>query len=292
MVLDVGVSDMLSIAQTVGIVGTLLIALFLSRREVRELSIDIETKVLSDLDEKVHRLEEHLLERPELARVINNVQSLSPDRVYAFDVLNVFSHAYDMHERKVLNENEWFGWVQWMRTCFRLGTIKEYWYCVEGATWTYNAVERDARTPTQGGYSNKIVVDENYVLRIPDNLPMDGAAPLLCAGITLYSPLMHWKAGPGKKVAIIGLGGLGHIGVKIAHALGAEVTVLSQSLKKQEEAKKMGADNFYATSDRENLKKLRGYFDIIINTVSVELDLNKYMKLLDVDGTMIVVGLP
>ena len=112
MVLDIGVTDVLSIAQTVGIVGTLLIALFLSRREVRELSIDIETKVLSDLDEKVHRLEEHLWERPELARVINNVPSLSPEAVYAYDVLNVFSHAYDMHERKVLNENEWFGWVQ------------------------------------------------------------------------------------------------------------------------------------------------------------------------------------
>jgi uncharacterized zinc-type alcohol dehydrogenase-like protein len=166
-------------------------------------------------------------------------------------------------------------------------------YCVEGATWTYNSVERDdKKTPTQGGYSNKIVVDENYVLRIPENIPMDRAAPLLCAGITLYSPLIHWKAGPGKKVGIIGLGGLGHIGVKIAHALGAEVTVLSHSLKKQEEAKKMGADNFCDTSDRETLKKLRGYFDIIINTVSVELDSNKYMKLLDVDGTMIVVGLP
>ncbi|HET7148853.1 MAG TPA: NAD(P)-dependent alcohol dehydrogenase [Candidatus Nitrosopolaris sp.] len=165
-------------------------------------------------------------------------------------------------------------------------------YCVEGATWTYNAVERDGKTPTQGGYSNKIVVDENYVLQIPENIPMDRAAPLLCAGVTLYSPLRHWKAGPGKKVGIIGLGGLGHIGVKIAHALGAEVTVLSHSLKKQEEAKKMGADNFYDTSNRETLKKLRGYFDIIINTVSVELDSNKYMKLLDVDGTMIVVGLP
>src|SRR6266516_4161457 len=147
-------------------------------------------------------------------------------------------------------------------------------YCVEGATWTYNAVERDGKTPTQGGYSNKIVVDENYVLRIPDNL------------------LMDWKGGPGKKVAIIGLGGLGHIGVKIAHALDAEVTVLSHSLKKQEEAKSMRADNFYDTSDLETLKQLRGYFDIIINTVSVELDTNKHMKLLDVDGTMIVVGLP
>jgi uncharacterized zinc-type alcohol dehydrogenase-like protein len=103
---------------------------------------------------------------------------------------------------------------------------------------------------------------------------------------------MQWKAGPGKKMAIIGLGGLGHNGVKIAHALGAEVTVLSHSLKKQEEAKKMGAENFYDTSDRETLKKLGGYFDIIINTVSIELDSNKYIKLLDVDGTMIVVGLP
>ena len=110
---------MLSIAQTAGIIGTLLIALFLSRREVRDLSIDIETKVLSDLDEKMHRLEEHLLERPELARVINNVRSLSPEAVYAFDVLNVFSHAHDMRERKVLNDNEWYGWVKWMRNCFR-----------------------------------------------------------------------------------------------------------------------------------------------------------------------------
>jgi hypothetical protein len=135
MVLDIGITDLLSISQTIGIVGTLLIALFLSTREVRNLSIDIETKVLSDLDEKVHRLEEHLLERPELAKVINNVRSLSPERIYAFDVLNVFSHAYDMHERKVLNDNEWFGWVQWMRTCFRIGTIKEHWKQIQESQW-------------------------------------------------------------------------------------------------------------------------------------------------------------
>ena len=135
MVLDVGISDMLSIAQTAGIIGTLLIALFLSRREVRDLSIDIETKVLSDLDEKMHRLEEHLLERPELARVINNVRSLSPEAVYAFDVLNVFSHAHDMRERKVLNDNEWYGWVEWMRNCFRLGTIKEHWNRMQENHW-------------------------------------------------------------------------------------------------------------------------------------------------------------
>ncbi len=142
MVLDVGISDMLSIAQTVGIVGTLLIALFLSKREVRDLSIDIETKVLSDLDEKMHRLEEHLLERPELASVINNVRSLSPEAVYAFDVLNVFSHAYDMRERKVLNDNEWFGWVEWMRNCFRLGTIKEHWKRFQENHW-YDATFED-----------------------------------------------------------------------------------------------------------------------------------------------------
>ena len=125
----------MSIAQTIGIIGTLLIALFFSRREIRELSVDTETKVLSDLDEKMHRLEEHLLERPELARVINNVRSLSPEGVYAFDVLNVFSHAYDMHERKVLNDNEWYSWVQWMRNCFRLGTIKEHWKRFQESQW-------------------------------------------------------------------------------------------------------------------------------------------------------------
>ena len=141
-------------------------------------------------------------------------------------------------------------------------------YCQQGMTGTYNAVERDGKTPTFGGYSSQIVVDENYVLRMPSNLSLDAAAPLLCAGITLYSPLMHWKAGPGKKVGIIGLGGLGHMGVKIANALGAEVTVMSQSLKKAEDAKKMGAKHYYATSDAETFKKLGNYFDLIIKTVS------------------------
>ena len=165
-------------------------------------------------------------------------------------------------------------------------------YCVKGARWTYDAVEEDGKNQTYGGYSNKIIVDENYVLRIPDNLPLERSAPLLCAGITLYSPLIHWKVGPGKKVAIIGLGGLGHIGVKIAHTLGAEVTVLSRSLEKEEEGKRMGADNFYSTSDPSTFKKLKGYFDVMINTVSEVLDFNRYMKLLALDGTMVLVGLP
>jgi uncharacterized zinc-type alcohol dehydrogenase-like protein len=165
-------------------------------------------------------------------------------------------------------------------------------YCAEGMTTTYNGIERDGHTPTQGGYSNKIVVDENYVLAIPDNLPLDKVAPLLCAGVTLYSPLMHWKAGPGKRVAILGLGGIGHMGVKISHALGAEVTILSHSLKKQDDGKKLGADYFYATSDPKTFEKLKGYFDLIINTVSAELDWNQYLDLLNLDGTMIVVGIP
>lgn len=165
-------------------------------------------------------------------------------------------------------------------------------YCEQGMTGTYNALERDGKTPTYGGYSNHIVVDENYVLNIPSNIPLDKAAPLLCAGITLYSPLRHWNAGPGKKVAIVGLGGLGHMGVKIAHAMGAEVTVLSQSLKKQADGKKLGADHFYATSDQATFKQLAGKFDLIINTVSAEIDLNAYLSLVKTDGHMVLVGVP
>ena len=165
-------------------------------------------------------------------------------------------------------------------------------YCKEGPTGTYNSKERDGSAATQGGYSDHVVVDENFVLHIPKNLPLDAAAPLLCAGITLYSPLMHWKAGPGKKVAILGLGGLGHMGVKIAHALGAEVTVLSHSNKKREDAKRLGADHFYATSDPATFEKLAGSFDLIINTVSAEIDWNQYLSLVNLDGSMVVVGVP
>lgn len=164
-------------------------------------------------------------------------------------------------------------------------------YCSEGMVLTYNGREYDG-TPTMGGYSSRIVVNEDYVLRIPDNLPLAAAAPLLCAGITLYSPLRHWRAGPGKKVAIIGLGGLGHMGVKIAHALGAEVTVLSHSLKKRNDAGRLGADHFYATSDPDTFVKLAGYFDLIINTVSAPIDWNQYLNLLAVDGAVVLLGIP
>ena len=165
-------------------------------------------------------------------------------------------------------------------------------YCSVLTSWTYNGHEQDQLTPTYGGYSERIVVDENYVLRMPENLPADASAPLLCAGITLYSPLKHWGAGPGKRVAIIGLGGLGHMGVKLAHALGAEVTVLSQSNRKAQDAKRLGADHFYATSDPETFTKLQRHFDLILNTVSADINWNDYLKLLKVDGAMVVVGIP
>ncbi|MEH0576100.1 MULTISPECIES: NAD(P)-dependent alcohol dehydrogenase [Streptomyces] len=164
-------------------------------------------------------------------------------------------------------------------------------YCTGGSVGTYNAVGKDGE-PTYGGYSQKIVVDENFVVRIPDGLSLDVAAPLLCAGITTYSPLKHWNAGPGKKVAILGMGGLGHMGVKIAHALGAEVTVLSQSLRKQEDGLKLGADHYHATSDENTFKELAGTFDLILSTVSAPLNLDAYLSLLRTDGAFVNVGAP
>ncbi|MBE7188972.1 NAD(P)-dependent alcohol dehydrogenase, partial [Jatrophihabitans endophyticus] len=140
-------------------------------------------------------------------------------------------------------------------------------FCEKGMVGTYNSQDYDGAW-TDGGYSQEIVVDENYVLRVPDSIGLDAAAPLLCAGITLYSPLNHWNAGPGKKVAIVGMGGLGHMGVQIAHAMGAEVTVLSQTLSKQDDGEKFGADHYYATSDDETFTSLAGSFDLIVNTVS------------------------
>ncbi|NED93174.1 NAD(P)-dependent alcohol dehydrogenase [Streptomyces sp. SID11233] len=164
-------------------------------------------------------------------------------------------------------------------------------YCSEGNVGTYNAIGKDGE-PTYGGYSTHVVVDENYTLHIPEGIALDEAAPLLCAGITTYSPLAHWKAGPGKKVAIVGLGGLGHMGVKIAHALGAEVTVLSQTLRKEADGLKLGADHYFATSDPKTFEQLKGSFDLIISTVSAPLPLDTYLALLKTDGAMVNVGAP
>ena len=164
-------------------------------------------------------------------------------------------------------------------------------YCENGMVGTYAATDRDGTT-TQGGYSTHVVVDASYVLSVPEGIDPAAAAPLLCAGITTYAPLRRWGAGPGRKVAIVGLGGLGHMAVKIAHALGAEVTVLSQSLKKQEDGLRLGADEYHATSDPSTVEQLAGRFDLIINTVSARIDLDAYLGLLAVDGTLVNVGAP
>ena len=164
-------------------------------------------------------------------------------------------------------------------------------YCLEGNTGTYASVDADG-TVTQGGYSTHIVVVEDFVLKVPESIPYEGVAPLLCAGITTYSPLAHWKAGPGTKVAVVGLGGLGHMAVKLAHAMGAEVTVLSHSLSKREDGIRLGADRFFATSDPETFTALANEFDLIINTVSAAIDLDAYLSLLALDGTLVNVGAP
>ena len=165
-------------------------------------------------------------------------------------------------------------------------------YCNEGMTGTYNTLERDGKTVAMGGYSNIFVVNENYAVQIPKSLPLDGVAPLLCAGITLYSPLKHWGAGKGSRVAVMGLGGLGHMGVKFAHALGAHVTVLSHSPSKKADALAMGADEFIVVSDPKDLAPYARTFDLILNTVSAQIDINIYLAALKIDGTLVVIGLP
>ena len=165
-------------------------------------------------------------------------------------------------------------------------------YCLEGMTGTYNGFERNSQNIAFGGYSNKFVINEDYAVKVPANLDPAGVAPLLCAGITLYSPIKHWKVGPGSKVAVMGLGGLGHMGVKFAAALGAEVTVLSHSPNKSADAKLMGASNFVVTKESDWNKSYNKYFDLILNTVSADLDLEPYLNTLKTDGTLVVIGLP
>jgi uncharacterized zinc-type alcohol dehydrogenase-like protein len=164
-------------------------------------------------------------------------------------------------------------------------------YCDAGVVETYGSVGRDGRM-TQGGYSTHIVVDEDFVFHLPDGLDLDVAAPLLCAGITVYSPLRHWGAGPGRRVAVVGLGGLGHLAVQLAAAMGAEVTVLSQSLAKQADALRLGAVDHRATSDPATFDDLAGRFDLVVSTVSVPLDLDRHLGLLRRDGALVLVGLP
>lgn len=165
-------------------------------------------------------------------------------------------------------------------------------YCQKGATFTYNSRDRIDESVTYGGYSNQIVTHESFVLRISDKLPLEGVAPLLCAGITTYSPLRHWKVGKGHKVGILGLGGLGHMAVKLAVSFGAEVTMLSTTASKEADAKRLGAHKFALTTHKEQLKELAGYFDFIIDTVSAPHDYSLYLGMLKTDGTMICLGVP
>ena len=165
-------------------------------------------------------------------------------------------------------------------------------FCVQGAVFTYNGVERDGVTKTYGGYSDNYVINEDYALKVRPTDDLKGVAPLLCAGITTYSPLKRFNVGPGKKVGIVGLGGLGHMGVKIAKAMGAEVTIFSTSPGKEVDAKALGADHFVVTSDPANLEPLTGTFDMILDTVSADHDINPYIAMLGVGGAMVVVGVP
>jgi uncharacterized zinc-type alcohol dehydrogenase-like protein len=167
---------------------------------------------------------------------------------------------------------------------------QEQW-CVQGAVMTYNGEGYDGE-PTMGGYSQQVVVSERFAIRIPDALDLDVAAPLLCAGITTYNPLKRWGAGPGTRVAVVGLGGLGHLGVKFAAALGAEVTVLSQSLAKQADGERFGATDYRATSDPSTFTDLTGSFDLILNTVSANLPFDQYLALVRPTGAMVNVGAP
>jgi uncharacterized zinc-type alcohol dehydrogenase-like protein len=174
------------------------------------------------------------------------------------------------------------------RECAACRAGKEQ-YCRKGSIQTYLSTDADGST-TQGGYSTHIVVNEDFVLSIPEGIGLDAAAPLLCAGITGYSPLNRFGAGPGKRVAVAGLGGIGHVAVKLAHAMGAEVSVLSQSLKKQEDGVRLGADHYYATSDADMFRALTGTFDLIVNTISAEIDLRSYLSILAPEGVLANVG--
>jgi uncharacterized zinc-type alcohol dehydrogenase-like protein len=163
-------------------------------------------------------------------------------------------------------------------------------YCDEGSTYTYGGIDRHDRMPTYGGYSENIVVSDKFVLKVPDGLSLAGAAPLLCAGITTWSPLRHWKVGKGSKVAVVGLGGLGHMALKLANALGADVTLFSRSKGKEQDASRLGAHKVVLSTESEQMEAVKGRFDLIIDTVPYIHDVNPYLSTLSVDGTLVLVG--
>ncbi len=165
-------------------------------------------------------------------------------------------------------------------------------FCAKGCAFTYNGTEMDRKTPTQGGYSRQIVVSEAFALKVPKGLDPAGAAPLLCAGITTYSPLRQWNCKKGDRVAVVGLGGLGHMAVKLAASMGAEVTMLSTSPSKEADSRRLGAHEFALTTNESTFRKLTGRFDLIIDTISAPHDYNNYLRMLRVRGAMVVVGVP
>ncbi|HVZ73823.1 MAG TPA: NAD(P)-dependent alcohol dehydrogenase [Polyangia bacterium] len=177
-------------------------------------------------------------------------------------------------------------------SCRECGSCKDdlEQYCERGATWTYNGRERDGSGATQGGYSDQIVVTERFVVKVPASMDLRAVAPLLCAGITTYSPLHHWKVGPGQRVGIIGLGGLGHMGVKLAKAMGAEVTMITTSPGKGEDARRLGADAVLLSTDRARMNAAKRSFDFLLNTIPVGHDIAPYLTLLGRDRTMVLVG--
>ena len=175
------------------------------------------------------------------------------------------------------------------QTCASCGEGLEQ-YCENGFTGTYGSIEKQSGKPTQGGYSDGIVVDERFVVRIPDGMDLAGAAPLLCAGITTFSPLREWKAGPGKRVGVVGLGGLGHMAVKLAHAMGAHVTLFTTSAGKVEDGRRLGADDVVISTDKKEMKRVRNSLDLIIDTVSAPHDLDAELNLLRRDGTLVLLG--
>lgn len=177
------------------------------------------------------------------------------------------------------------------RTCPSCSSGEEQ-YCSNHVSFTYNGTEQDKATPTHGGYSSQIVVDEKYALKVSPKLDLKAVAPLLCAGITTYSPLKHWGIGPKSRIAILGLGGLGHMGVKFGKAFGAHVTVISTSPSKEADAKRLGADAFLLSTDAEQVQKAADSFDLILDTVSAEHDLNSVLSMIKLDGTLVVVGVP
>ncbi len=176
--------------------------------------------------------------------------------------------------------------------CRGCASCRKGWeqYCEKGATYTYGSKDRTDGTPTHGGYSEQIVVTQDFVLKLPSTLDPAGAAPLLCAGVTMWSPLKHWKVGPGSRVAIVGLGGLGHMGLKLAKALGAEVTLFSRSPGKEEDARRLGADQVVISNDKAQMKGVASRFDLIIDTVPYEHDVNPYLPTLATGGTLVLVG--